>query len=370
MAAFDSRSSIVNRQSSIPGSARIAGWQDFVDLAKFRVQEILLVSSLYDSFTLAEDGRLNELVLSEFLDLNLRHPPTLTRVSTGAEALARAPDGRFNLILTSLHVGDMDALTLARLVRDAGLDIPVALLAYDARAVADFVAAHDPSDLAGVFLWQGDVRILPAIVKLMEDRINIVHDTGALGVQAILVIEDNIRFYSSFLPVIYAEITNHALRLVPEGVNLAHKLVRLHARPKIILCRTFEDAWGYFVQYEENVLGVISDIEFPMRGALSPDAGVEFARRVRARQADIPVMLQSSRRQNEAVARSVGASFLLKDSPTLLHDLRQFMVDHFGFGDFIFRTHDGVEVARAHDLKMLEEKLRAVPEESVAYHAA
>jgi CheY-like chemotaxis protein len=348
----------------------IAGWQDFVDLARFRVQEILLVSSLYDSFTLAEDGQLHELVLSEFLDLNLRHPPTLTRVSTGREALARAAGGRFDLILTSLHVGDMDAPTLARRIRDAGVDVPIAVLAYDARAVADFAAAHDASDLSGVFLWQGDVRILPALVKLVEDRINVVHDTGELGVQAILLIEDNIRFYSSFLPVIYSELMTHALRLVPEGINLAHKLVRLQARPKILLCTTFEDAWRYFVTYEENVLGVISDIEFPMDGVLSPDAGVRFARLVRGRQADVPVMLQSSRRENEDLARSVGASFLLKDSPTLLHDLRHFMVDHFGFGDFIFRMPDGAEVARAHDLKMLEEKLRAVPEESVAYHAS
>jgi CheY-like chemotaxis protein len=349
---------------------RIAAWQDFVDLARFRVQEILLVSSLYDSFTLAEDGQLHELVLSEFLDLNLRQPPAITRVSTGREALARATDGRFNLILTSLHVGDMDALALARRVREAGVDVPVALLAYDARAVADFFAAHDTSDLSGVFLWQGDVRILPALVKLVEDRVNVVHDTGELGVQAILLIEDNIRFYSSFLPVIYAELMNHAMRLVPEGINLAHKLMRLQARPKILLCSTFEDAWRNFVRYEENVLGVISDIEFPMDGVVSPDAGVRFARLVRGRQADVPVMLQSSRRENEQVARSVGASFLLKDSPTLLHDLRQFMVDHFGFGDFIFRMPDGAEVARAHDLKMLEEKLRAVPGESVAYHAA
>src|SRR5206468_4161908 len=218
---------------------RSAEWQEFVDLAKFRVQDILLVSSLYDSFTLAEDGQLNELVLSEFLDLNLRHPPTLTRVSTGADALARAAGGRYDLVLTSLHVSDMDALTLARRLRGAAINAPVAALAYDTRAVADFAAAHDASDPAGVFLWQGDVRILPAIVKLVEDRINVVHDTGDLGVQAILVVEDNIRFYSSFLPVIYAELMNHALRLVPDGINLAHKLMRLQARPKILLCCTF-----------------------------------------------------------------------------------------------------------------------------------
>jgi CheY-like chemotaxis protein len=341
-----------------------------MDLATFRVQEILLVSSLYDSFTLAEDGPLNELVLSEFLDLNLRHPPTITRVSTGAEALARATDdSRYNLIISSLHVGDMDAATLARRLRQRGVETPVVLLAYDARAVADFTAAYDAGDLAGVFLWQGDARILPAIVKLVEDAVNVAHDTAELGVQVIIVIEDNIRFYSSYLPVIYAELMSHALRLVPEGINPAHKLMRLQARPKILLCRTFEEAWERFDRYEENVLGVISDIEFPKGGELSPEAGVELARRVRSRQSDIPVMLQSSRPDNEALARSVGASFLLKDSPTLLHDLRRFMVDHFGFGDFIFRLPDGTEVARAHDLKTLEEKLRTVPGASLAYHA-
>src|SRR5262249_48075186 len=143
----------------------------------------------------------------------------------GAEALSRAPGGRYNLILSSLQVGDMDALTLARRLREAGADTPVAVLAYDARAAADFASAYGAADLAGIFLWQGDVRILPAIVKLVEDRLNVAHDTGDLGVQAILVIEDNIRFYSSFLPVIYAELMNHALRLVPDGINLAHKLM-------------------------------------------------------------------------------------------------------------------------------------------------
>jgi CheY-like chemotaxis protein len=334
------------------------------------VQEILLVSSLYDSFTLSEDGQLNELVLSEFLDLNLRHPPTITRVSTGAEAIARATsDDRFNLIISSMQVGDAHAAALTRRLRDAGVTTPVAILAYDARSVADFFTSYGTLDLAGVFLWQGDARILPAIVKLVEDAENVDHDTVEVGVQVIILIEDNVRFYSSYLPVIYSELMSHALRLVPEGINPAHKLMRLQARPKILLRRTFEEAWDTFNRYEENVLGVISDIEFPKNGELSREAGVELARRVRSRQSDVPVMLQSSRPENEALARSVGAAFLLKDSPTLLHDLRRFMVDNFGFGDFIYRMPDGTEVARAHDLKTLEEKLRTAPAASVAYHA-
>jgi CheY-like chemotaxis protein len=242
---------------------------------------------------------------------------------------------RFDLVITSLHVGDMDATTLAQRLREAGLDTPIVVLAYDARDVIEFMARHDVSGLERVFLWQGDARGLPAIVKLVEDRVNVEHDVGEKGVQAVIVIEDSIRFYSSFLPAICAELLAHALRLVPDGINLSHKLMRLQARPKVLLCTTFETAWEYFERYEQNVLGVISDIEFPKSGTMSAHAGVEFARLVRAHQFDIPVMLQSSRPENEALARSVGAAFLLRNSPTLLHDLRRFVVEHFGFGDFV-----------------------------------
>lgn len=357
-----------DRPERAPHSLRLQG---FLDLSRFRILDILLVSSLYDSFILAEDGQLSELVLGQFLDLNLRHPPNLTRVSTGSEALAlAAADSRYNLVICSPAVGDMRAPLLAQRLRDVRPDIAIVVLAYDAREAAALSGGRGTPAIDRVFLWQGDVRILPAIVKLAEDRVNVAHDTGEMGVQLVIVVEDNVRFYSSLLPVIYTELMGHAARLVPEGVNLAHKLMRLQARPKVLLCGTFEEAWRCFQQYEENTLGVISDIEFPKDGALCREAGVVFARQVRARRADIPVMLQSSRPENRALARSVGASFLLKDSPTLLHDIRRFMVDHFGFGDFVFRAPDGTEVARAHDLKTLEEQLATVPAASIAYHAA
>jgi len=343
----------------------------FQDLAQRRVENILLVSSLYDSFILSEDGPLGELVLGRFLDLSFRHSPGITRVSSGAEALALARDQRrFNLIITSMHVGDMDALTLARRVAAAGLDVPTVLLAYDARELATFLDRHDTSGLAGVFLWQGDVTILLAIVKYIEDRLNVAHDSALMGVQVIIVIEDNVRFYSSYLPAIYSELMQHSERLAPEGVNISHRLMRLQARPKIMLCRTWEEAWAYFSAYRENVLGVIADVEFPVNGVGVADAGVEFARRVREAQPDVPVMLQSTSPAVAAAAAAAGASFLLKDSPLLLHDLRRFMVEHFGFGDFVFRSPDGAELGRATDLKTLEELIRSVPGECLAYHAS
>jgi CheY-like chemotaxis protein len=344
-------------------------FQAFQSLMPFRVNDILLVSSLYDSFTLQEDGRLNELILGEFLELSLHHTPGLTHVSSGREAIALARAApRFDLILTGLRTGDMDAVELAEEMRREGLDVPVVAMAYDNSERKDFQSGRDLSALEQMFLWQGNARILVAIVKLVEDRRNVDHDTSAAGVPVILVVEDNVRYYSSFLPVIYTELITQSARLISEGVNLSHKLVRMRARPKILLATDFEQAWALFERHQPTMLGLISDIEFPRGGRPMREAGFELARMARARVPDLPILLQSSRAEFADRAREVGASFLRKYSDTLLADLRRFMIEHFAFGDFVFRLPDGTEVDRAADLRSLEEKLRTVPAESIGFH--
>jgi CheY-like chemotaxis protein len=345
-------------------------FQAFQNLMPFRVQDILLVSSLYDSFTLQEDGRLNELIAGEFLELSQYHTPGLTHVATGAEALALArAERRFNLILTTLSPADMDAVEIARAVKSAGLDIPVVAMAYDNDERKEFERSHDLTDLDGLFLWQGDARVLVAIVKYVEDRRNVAHDTAAMGVRVLLVVEDNVRYYSSFLPEIYTELIRQSERLLSEGINPSHKLVRTRARPKLLLASTFEQAWELVTRYEHYLLGLISDVEFPRNGASSREAGFDLVRLVRERIPDLPIVLQSSRAEFAAGAARVGASFLRKYSETLLSDLRTLLVENFAFGDFIFRLPDGTPVDRAGDLKSLEEKLRTVPSESIAFHA-
>src|SRR5262245_409872 len=309
----------------------------FQDLMRHRVRHILLVSSLYDSFILTEDGQINEALMRQFVDLNLSQNPDLTRVSSGAEALSAAKaDSRFDMIITSIQLGDMNAAELARRVNESGLDIPVVLLAYNNRELTEFLARHGRGQIDRVFLWQGDVRILLAMVKDQEDRRNLRRDTGKLGVPAILVVEDNIRFYSSFLPVIYTELMNHAYGLISEGLNVTQKMLRMRARPKIVLCEDFETAWRHFRKHEKNILGILSDFEFPREGALDRHAGVELVSRIHRVRHDIPIVMQSSIPENEAVARSLGASFLLKGSPVLLHRLRELLLEQFGFGDFVF----------------------------------
>jgi CheY-like chemotaxis protein len=345
-------------------------FEGFENLMPFRVQNILLVSSLYDSFILREDGRLNELLIDESLELNLRQIPGITHVSSCAEALDLATSNpQFNLIVTNLAVGDMDAAQLAQEVRRAGLDIPVVVLGYDYREIKNFVARNPVTEIDRVFLWQGNARILIAIVKYVEDKRNVLHDTRAMGVPVLLVVEDNIRYYSSFLPVIYTELIKQSRRVIQEGINVAHKLVRMQARPKILLASNFEEAAQLVQQYRDYIFALVSDVEFPWEGKLSPEAGFELARMVKSLTPDVPVVLQTSRTEFRPRAHAEGYSFLRKRSPTLLKDLRRILTDHFGFGDFIFRMPDQREVGRAKDLNELEETLQTLPTESLMYHA-
>ncbi|MBI2618596.1 MAG: histidine kinase [Ignavibacteriales bacterium] len=335
-----------------------------------RIRDVLLVSSLYDLYLFEEDGRLYELIRNEYQGLHLSHSPELTRVSSGKEAIALArEENRYDLIITTLHIEDMTAVKLGELVRETGLHVPVILLAYDNRELKDLLMYHDTSMFDGIFIWQGDFRLIIGIIKHLEDKMNVEHDTRIVGVQSIILIEDNVRYYSSFLPIIYTEVLNQSQRLIQEGINLSHRYLRMRARPKILLCKTYEEAWEMFQKYHDHILGIISDIDFPRSGEPVARAGLQFAREVKQRYTDIPILLQSTTREYQSDAQEIGASFALKDSPTLLLELRQFMYQYFSFGDFIFRTQDGTEVARASDLKSLEEQLRYVPEESVRYHA-
>ncbi len=345
-------------------------FEKFEDLMPFRVHEILLVSSLYDSFILREDGRLNELLIGESLELSLPGIPGLTHVSSGAEALRLAKaQPRFNLIVTNLQVEDMNAAELARRVQDAGLDVPVLVLAYDYREIKNFIQRNPVTDIDRIFLWQGNARILISMVKYVEDKRNVFHDTQAIGVPVILVVEDNIRYYSSFLPAIYTELITQSRRIISEGFNVAHKLVRMRARPKILLSSNYEDASAQVAKYREYLLGVVSDIEFPRDGALDINSGFSLAAMVRKEVPDAPIVLQSSRTEFKNRANAEGYSFLRKRSPTLLRDLRRLLTDQFGFGDFVFRSPDGTEVSRAKDLNDLEERLQDIPLESLAYHS-
>jgi DNA-binding response OmpR family regulator len=348
-------------------------WEEhtgFQDLMPRRVGDILLVMSLYDRFILEQDGQLNEFAIGQVLELNFTRTPGLTRVPTGADALQvleREP-GRYNLVLVSPTLPDMTVDDLTRKVRKAGHQAAVVLLGYDASHLTHYVRREKVRLIDAAFLWQGDARILPSIVNMVEDRWNVRQDCDRGGVQVILLIEDSTVWYSSFLPEIYDEILRHTRRVLKEGVNLAHRLLRLRARPKVVLCTDLQDAEQALEEYGQHVLGVVSDVEVPRRGRATRRGGIRFARRVKEEYPDVPVLLHSSRSDVADSVRAIGADFVHKHSPTLLSRLRRFLRDYVAIGDFVFRQPDGTEMARARTLEELVDRVRVLPDEVLNYH--
>ena len=340
------------------------------DLMSHQVRHVLLASSLYESFILAEDGHLHEHVLGKFLEASPREPPDLTRVSSGREALKllRSDHRRVDLVIASPHLGDMDAVELTAAMAREGLKLPVALLAYDREDLRDVEKRLDGTAILSSYLYQGDARILMAIVQAVEDRLNVDRDTR-VGVPVFLVVEDNVRFYSAFLPVIYSEVQNLSESVQAEAGNRLQRIMRMRSRPKILLTTTYERALRDFQRHRTSIMGVFSDMQFPRVGVSDPDAGRSLVQAIRELEPEVPIYLQSSHEENRSVAAELGVGFLLKGSPDFLSQLRWYLSEHLFFGDFVFRDDEGDELARAPDLKTLVAKLKTVPAKSVAYHA-
>jgi len=346
--------------------------EEFSALMKHRVIEILLVASHYDSFILEEDGQLTELVFEEFrnLDLNLQFAPRFTRAAEASEALQLLEEAAFDMVITTPRLPDMEVDELVRRVKEARPKLPVGLLAAHAWELPWLDDLRKSDSLDWMFLWQGNVQALLAMIKQVEDRRNAEHDILAGGVQAIILVEDEPRFYSVYLPHIYTEVTIQTGRLMTEGVNLSHRLLRIRARPKILLAQTYEEAWELYERFAGNVLGIISDVSFPRAGELDPEAGIRLAEKIREHDEDLPILLQSMDGEHLASAATVQADFLSKRSPHLLEQLRQYILDHFGFGDFIFKLPDGTPIDRASDMREMLRALAEAPEESLVFHAS
>ena len=337
---------------------------------RIRITSVLLVSSLYDLYLFEEDGSLYDATHPEGEVSNFTQTPELICVSSGKEALYLVQHERqFDLIITTLHIDDMDADEFAKMIRQSGIDIPVVLLMHDNRELNYFLKTHDTKMFENIFIWQGDFRIILAIIKALEDKLNVEYDTKSVGVQSLLVVEDNIKYYSFLLPLLYTEFMKQSQRLASEGIDLGRKFLQMRASPKILLCNTYEEAWNFYARYKHYLLGIISDVDFPRGGVQDSKAGIYLTRQIRKESMDLPILLLSNAIENKRFVERLNVSFIAKNSSNFLNDLRRFLEYQFRFGDFVFQMPDGKEIARAQDMKSLEELLKIVPEESVRYHA-
>ena len=338
------------------------------------VREILLVASLYDSFVLSEGEHLSELIFGAYHNLSLASPPQITRVSTRQRALELIAERPFDLVISMAQVADMSAVEFGEAAKGLRPQLPVFLMGYHTRELRSSLAGHRPTGIPGVidrtFIWRGDVRLFLAIIKLVEDQLNVAHDTLAGGVRTLILIEDSVTFYSSYLPMLFDEVVKQTEALMGEGVNLGQRLLRLRLRPKILLATTFEEGWALYEAYRETVLGVISDVQFTRGGTEDSEAGVALLKRIHDQDTDTPLLLQSSHDRYSERAQEIGVGFMHKNSPTLLHDFRTFMIEYLGFGDFVFRRPNGAEVARAGDVNGLIAALSTVPGEALMFHGS
>ena len=341
----------------------------FSNLMNKRIYNVLLIATKYDAFMLEDDGRVDEQIFNEYTSLSLRYPPRFTQVTTEEEALAELKDRNFELIICMPNMDNRDIFAAATEIKIHYPNIPIVVLTPFSKEVSKRIANEDLSAIDYVFSWLGNVELLLAIIKLIEDKMNAPDDTASVGVQIILLVEDSVRFYSSALPHLYKFVLEQSQMFAKEALNDHQRTLRMRGRPKIKLARTYEEAVRIFNQYRDNMLGIISDMSFMHDGVKDPYAGYKFGQYVRKTGLIIPFVLESSEASNKVYAKELGASFIDKNSKSYPQDLRKKIMQRFGFGDFvILNPQTKEEIMRIKDLKDLQKKVFQIPDDSLVYH--
>lgn len=343
----------------------------FQDLMQRRIYNVLLIASPYDAFMMEEDGRIEEQLYFEYTSLNLSSPPRVAQASSYEDAHDLLRSKSFDLIIAM--PGNDIGLTFreAKNIKSSYPDIPFIVLTPFSREVSRRLANEDFSGVDYVFSWLGNVDLLLAIIKLMEDKMNSDNDILEVGIQTILLVEDSVRFYSSVLPHLYKFLLKQSLIFSTEALNEHEQMLRMRGRPKVILARTYEEAMTLYNKYKNEILGVITDVSFSRDGEKDKHAGIRLAKEIKEIDPYVPIIMESSETENAVYAKGMGISFLDKNSKKFPVDLGRIITDNFGFGDFVIRNPEtGEEVMRITDLKEFQDNLFKIPDESLLYHAS
>ena len=341
-------------------------------LMQRRIHNVLLICSNYDAFMLEEDGRIDEQLFNEYVSLNLSTPPTFLKATDGEEAIEVLKREKIDLVISMFSIsGEFDVFSLAGKIKNDFPSVPIVVLTYFSREVSIKLANEDLSSIDYVFCWLGNADLLLAIIKLLEDKMNVGHDVEKGGVQAILLVENSIRYVSSYLPNLYKIILKQSRDFAREALNAHQKNLRMRGRPKILLAKDYEEALALYESYKHNLLGVISDISYNRKGKRDPQAGIRLCHKVKADDSHMPVLLQSSDKDFQKPAEELNAGFIHKYSKTLSIELRNFVIRQFSFGEFIFHDPDTQEeVCRAADLQALQQAILTIPGHVLDYHSS
>lgn len=344
-----------------------------------RIRRVLMICSSYDAYTLEEDGRIEVQIYKEYVDLNLSNPPAFTWVTSSAEALSLLSgdnESDYDLIISMFNIGDMDVFEFSKIIKIERPEIPFVLLTHFSKELYKKIENADKSAIDYIFSWHGNADLILAIIKLFEDRMNADSDIIGSGVQSILLVEDSIRYYSTYLPAIYKLVLQQSAEFLKEALNEQQQKLRKRARPKILLATNYNEAVEIYEKYKENLLGVISDVAFIINkndpaSSEKLDAGIDLCRLIKHDDPHMPFLLQSSQESMREVAKELGVGFLEKYSKTLLIELSEYISDEFAFGDFVFRDlSNGEIIGKAKDLKDLQQLVMEIPEEVLLFHGS
>ncbi len=338
------------------------------ELMSVKVQEVLLVATPYDAYIMEEDGSLASRIINEYHGLNLSRPPRFTNVSSGKAALEMLEHQDFDLVLTMPNLKDTDPFSLGREIKKRKPEQPVILLVYERSSLID--RQPDAAGIDRTFIWSGDSDLLLAIVKNVEDNMNVDRDTRRAGVRVLILVEDSPLYRSFFLPLIYREVVHQTQAVLEESLNQEHRLLKMRARPKIMVAENYEQALDLFNRFQPFVFGVMSDTRFPMDHQVVADAGARLLAKIKAQVPHLPLLLLSSESENRQLAENLQIQFVDKNSPRLAAEVHGFFLDFLGFGDFVFRLADQTEIGRAGSFRELEKILPEIPAEPLYYQAA
>ena len=341
----------------------------FVNLMMRRIYNVLIVANPYDAFMLEDDGRVEEKIYNEYVELGLRYPPTFTQVSTSEEAYQVLRTMNIDLVICMPGNADNDAFSVARDIKAGFPKIHCVVLTPFSHGITKRMENEDLSIFDYVFCWLGNTNLILSIIKLIEDKMNLEHDIQEGNVQMLLLVEDSIRFYSSILPNLYNYILAQSKRFSTEALNRHAATLRMRGRPKVVLARNYEEAMALYSKYSDNVLGVISDVRFPIGGVKDSEAGLKLLRNIHKDNPYLPLIVESTESANREKAEAEGFRFVDKNSKKMSIDLRAIMEEHMGFGDFIFRDpKTKAEIMRIHSLKELQDNIFKIPDDSMLYH--
>ncbi|WP_166960349.1 PEP/pyruvate-binding domain-containing protein [Yeosuana marina] len=342
----------------------------FGELMQNRINKVLIVCSNYDFYMLEEDGRIDERIFNEYTDLNLRYPPNFVHANSAKRAIKLMAEVKIDLVITWLDIGNYNAFETSKEIKGAFPEVPIAALSFYSSELRSKLEKSNKGIIDTVFHWNGNVDIFLAIIKLTEDRMNAKRDINQIGVKAILMVEDSLKFYSRYLPIIYKILLKQTRAFMSEGLNEHRSMMLMRGRPKMLLATTYEEGLELFEKYKSNLLGVISDVNYFKDGKRDPEAGFEFLKYVRSSQRYFPFLIQSSDNNNEEKTHELKGKFLYKHSETLGTDLKNYINKYFSFGDFEFWDPEQMKVlAVVKNLSELQKALKTVSKASIAYHA-